>query len=415
MSKRYGGPLGWLRSWNSRRLEKRHWQRKVLEALAEDDAAIMESLSRMQDAARAAEAARAQQSVTLESQLADGLGRLGVSLTRIQSAPQTQQTRRLEQELTDQLTRLGASLVDAQAAAQAEQRLGLEAQMSDGIARLETMLNQRMAPPVAHAFPLIVTSREGLLDPELEVLTHIAPFLSSKVAIDVGAHHGKFSAVLLDLGFEVHALEPNPSVLAELQRNLEGRLGLTIHPVAAGSEEGEAELGLVSAPGLSLDPSTLGSVAGLPVPAGLVRADIIRVPLRRLDNLVRQCGLAQPSLIKVDTEGYDLEVLRGLGDLWPDVLQAEFWDDDFPWSAPGSKNRLPDLVAHARLRGAAFHLVLFRRWGEDRPAFFANYASSPERSWGNVIFFRDRALFETARQHLTTLLPEARFVAALEG
>jgi hypothetical protein len=122
-----------------------------------------------------------------------------------------------------------------------------------------------------------------------------------------------------------------------------------------------------------------------------------------------------PSIIKVDAEGYDLEVLRGLGCLWPELLIVEFWDDELPFSSQGAKNRLVDLVAYARAQGVCHHVVVFRRWGDDRPAFFANYATSPERSWGNALFFKDAVLFESARQHLTTLLPEARFVAKAQG
>lgn len=55
MSKQYGGPLGWLYEWNARRIRKRRWQRELLAALAEDDAAIMEALSRLLEQRRVEE------------------------------------------------------------------------------------------------------------------------------------------------------------------------------------------------------------------------------------------------------------------------------------------------------------------------------------------------------------------------
>ena len=155
--------------------------------------------------------------------------------------------------------------------------------------KLEAMMDSRLPPREGHPFPLIATAREGLLDPELEVLVHIAPHLSSRVAIDVGAHHGKFSAALLDLGFEVHALEPNPPALAELQHRLGGKPGMWIHPVAAGAEDGEATMGLVAdSSGVYSDATQFASLSGLPLPEGLVSAGSVRVPLRRLDSLLAE-------------------------------------------------------------------------------------------------------------------------------
>jgi FkbM family methyltransferase len=354
VTKLTGGPLAALRRWNRRRLERRRFRRELLEALAEDDAAIMSALAQLLEEVRAAGAVR---TAALEA-------------------------------LAEQ--------VEAISNRQAALAAGLEER-----------------GPGADPFPLIRTSREELLEPELSVLALVAPSLSPRLALDVGAHQGRYSRALLDLGFEVHALEPNPAARAELVRRLEGRTGLTVHACAAGAEAGEGSLGLVAgASGRYADPSLFGSLAGLPLPEGLVRAGSVTVPVCRLDALLRERGLPAPSLVKVDAEGTDLDVLRGLGDLWPPVLLAEFWDEALPFSAPGAKNRLQDLVAHARGRGARSHLVVFRRWGDDRPAFFAGWTSPPERSWGNVLFFTERALFEQARQHLATLIPEARFVPA---
>jgi FkbM family methyltransferase len=336
MSNKFGGPLGWVRRMNARRLDKRHAPRRLLEALVEDDAAVMEALG----------------------QLLDRVGSVHAALERRPN--------------------------------------GFEGGLGN-------------APD---PFPVIATARERLIEPELELLGWLAPELEPRLAVDVGAHHGRFAGALLDLGFEVHALEPNPAARVELERRLAGRPGLTVYPVAAGGEEGEADLRLVAdQSGRYTDPTQFASLAGLPLPEGLVAAGTVRVPVRRLDALVRERGLRAPSVVKVDAEGFDLDVLRGLGELRPALQIVEFWDDALPFSARGARNRLPDLVAHARAHGAPFHLVVFRRWGDDRPAFYAGWTASPERSWGNVLFFRDQALFERSRGYLADLLPEARFVA----
>jgi len=41
---------------------------------------------------------------------------------------------------------------------------------------------------------------------------------------------------------------------------------------------------------------------------------LVEVPLRRLDNFMTANGIGQVQLLKIDVEGYELEVLHGLGD-----------------------------------------------------------------------------------------------------
>lgn len=386
MSKEYRGLLAGLRRWNHRRLERRRWQRELMEALAEDDAAIMDALSRILEQLRGEAAARQAALEQLSRRVEAVAARQEVLIRQLEGG----RTCPVHPE-------------------------GCPANAHDNRLRL---LEQRVEGTAAgrpDTFPVVPTSRTRLLEPELSILALLAPALSPRVAFDVGAHYGEYSRALLDLGFEVHALEPNPAAREELNRRLGGRAGLTVHACAAGAEDGTASLSLVAdESGYYSDPTQFASLSGLPPPKGLVRTGNVTVPVRRLDGLARERGLS-PSVVKVDAEGYDLAVLRGMGELGPAILVAEFWDEDLPFSGPAAQNRLPDLVAHARAHGAPYHLVVFRRWGDERAAFFSGWTASPERSWGNVTFFADRELFERARQHLATLLPEARFVQAPKG
>jgi FkbM family methyltransferase len=334
--------------------------REALAALADDDAAVMEALTRV---------------LALHARLEERLAELEGSLVR---------------QVHERLAELEG---------------GLARQLDERVAALARALAQ----PAQAAWPVIATTRETLLEPELDLVAHLAPGLEPRVAIDVGANRGRYSRALLDLGFRVHALEPNPAAREALAAELGARPGLTVHAVAAGAEDGEASLRLVENPdGQYGDPSQYASLSGLALAPGLVVAGSVRVPVRRLDSLAREHAIA-PSLVKVDAEGFDLEVLRGMGELRPAVLLAEFWDDAVPMSSPGAKNRLPDLVAQARKLGLAWHLVVFRRWAEDRPAFYGGMSDSPERSWGNVVFFADRARYEDARAFLAGAIAEARF------
>jgi FkbM family methyltransferase len=319
----------------------------------------------------------------------------------------------VRQGIVDQkLEALGGKLstLEALAGQMSTLEVGLGQRM-DGVADLAA---ERMVALLGDGFPVLKTSRPELLrEVELDLVGGLAPWLTPRVAFDVGAHHGPFSEALLDAGFEVHALEPNPTTCDELERRLGGRTGFQAHQLAAGSEESEAQLALVSDPtGDYIDPSQFASLSGLAPPPGLVSAGTVRVKVRRLDSLVCELGIVAPSFIKVDAEGTDLEVMRGLGNLRPAVLQVEFWDESLPFSGPGATNRVSNLVAQAKQQGLPWHLVVFRRWGDDRAAFYSARTGSPERSWGNVIFFAEQAMYERARQVLAAALPEARFVPA---
>jgi len=89
---------------------------------------------------------------------------------------------------------------------------------------------------------------------------------------------------------------------------------------------------------------------------------------------------------------------------------AEYWDPEFPFARTGASNRLDDLVAEMRRRGYPWHIVLYRVWGRDGVAWYANRATSVERSWGNLLFFKDWRLFASASRWCAGSLPAARFV-----
>jgi FkbM family methyltransferase len=430
MIKEYRGPLAWYRRWNFKRVERRRWFRELFAAIPANDAVLLEGVTRLLE--RSAEEAdrRVAWQATVDQKLEALAGQM-------ESRHAT---------VNQRLDALGGQLVVEQAAvdlkldalaALAEARQATLDQKLDALVgltevlpatihqKLDTLGDQlteclrRLAPapdpgePTApDAFPVIPTARLRLLDPELDLLLGLAPWLTPKTAIDVGAHHGVFSEALLEAGFEVHALEPNPTTFEELVRRLGSRPGFKAHQLAAGASDGEADLGLVQDPtGNYIDPSQFASLSGLSPPPGLVSIGAVRVKVRRLDSLVRDQEVPLPSFVKVDAEGMDLEVMRGLGALRPSLLQLEFWDEDMPFSGPGATNRVPGLVELARQYGMPWHLVVFRRWGDDRAAFYSGRSGSPELSWGNVYFFSDHSLYERARKILEVTLPEARFVS----
>lgn len=132
------------------------------------------------------------------------------------------------------------------------------------------------------------------------------------LCFDLGAHVGNRSAALLALGARVVALEPQPLPAAVLRRLYSRRPAFTLLQLAAGGRAGAADM-LVSrrAPTVStLSAGWAAQVGSTPGFASVAWDARTAVKLTTLDALIAQYGL--PVLCKIDVEGYELEVLRGL-------------------------------------------------------------------------------------------------------
>lgn len=136
--------------------------------------------------------------------------------------------------------------------------------------------------------------------------------------LDVGANVGYTATVFagaVDAGRQVHAFEPerrNFEILSEVvaRRKLAGR----VVPVraAVGSAAGTVELWLNQAHHADHRVLTEALAAEL---GGALAADRETVPLMSLDGHVRTAGLDRIAFVKIDVQGYELEVCRGMVEL----------------------------------------------------------------------------------------------------
>ena len=135
---------------------------------------------------------------------------------------------------------------------------------------------------------------------------------SGDLVFDVGAHVGDRVAAFRRLGARVVAVEPQPALRTTLKL-LRGRdRAVIIEPVALGRADGSVELKL------NLDNPTVSTAsadfiraaAGAPGWEGQAWTQTITVPLTTLDALIARHGV--PAFIKIDVEGFEVEVLAGL-------------------------------------------------------------------------------------------------------
>jgi FkbM family methyltransferase len=141
--------------------------------------------------------------------------------------------------------------------------------------------------------------------------------LEVDLVLDVGANRGQFAGALRAMGYagRVVSFEPAAQPRAELERVAAQDEAWSVRPEALGSTSGEAPLHAVD------DESELGSLReasdfGRSWKEVLGHAHDEVVAVRRLDEVWDEVSHgASRVLLKLDTQGHDLEAFRGAGDL----------------------------------------------------------------------------------------------------
>ena len=136
------------------------------------------------------------------------------------------------------------------------------------------------------------------------VIELVAPYIApGTVALDVGASLGLWTLPLAGIarsvGARLSCFEPNPENLRWLQANIERNdlcSVIDVHAVALGAHATTARLGYRERGG--------GNAALVEIDA----ADAVDVPVVRMDDI---SFLRRVSFMKLDVEGFELEVLRG--------------------------------------------------------------------------------------------------------
>jgi FkbM family methyltransferase len=132
--------------------------------------------------------------------------------------------------------------------------------------------------------------------------------------LDVGAHDGEYAHSLREVGYKgrIVSFEPVKATFERLSAGFAGDPNWRGFNLALGAKDGELTMNLhpdsqfnsflpVSSYGAERFKQYLGTEKEV-------------VPIRRLDDLFEECvsGLPNPSVyLKIDTQGYDMEVIEG--------------------------------------------------------------------------------------------------------
>jgi FkbM family methyltransferase len=153
---------------------------------------------------------------------------------------------------------------------------------------------------------------------------HYGMFLGpGDLAFDIGAHVGSRSACFAGLGARVVAVEPQPDFAAWLRRHFRGDPRITVIEAALGAAPGRAQIHLSSATPTvaTLSPGWIEAVRQVSSFARVSWERSVEVPVTTLDALIARHGL--PRFCKIDVEGYEASILRGLSQPIP-LLTFEY-------------------------------------------------------------------------------------------
>jgi FkbM family methyltransferase len=255
----------------------------------------------------------------------------------------------------------------------------------------QTPRARRLAFPVSlrrQATPSFAADlRLGLEEAELVRRVLRSTGVRRGTLVDVGAHVGTVTALFAPRGWTVHAFEPDPVNRQRFRERLDLAGSVHLDDRAVGETDGQV---------LPFYTSAVSSgISGL-VPFHASHHETTEVRTVRLDTYLRQAGVESVDFLKVDTEGFDLFVLRSFP--WSDLprpaaVLCEFEDAKTTRVGYTTSDLARFLLHHGyKVLVSEWHPITrygavhsWRRmypWDEAPPR-------SLEQAWGNLVAFSD--------------------------
>jgi FkbM family methyltransferase len=201
------------------------------------------------------------------------------------------------------------------------------------------------------------------------------PRLRVQTIFDVGANLGQSAAEYLRAypHADIHCFEPVADTAAKLAARFGNRV--RVHRIALSSSDGEGKMSLEgSSDTFRLVGATSADDSG----------ETEAVPVQTLDSFCRAQAIDHISYLKIDTEGADLEVLRGASGMLKagriDLVQVEAGMN------PGHDWHVPFETLKAQLESFGYHLFSVfeqtRNW----------YPGAPYMQWANPVFVSNKVV-----------------------
>ncbi len=162
--------------------------------------------------------------------------------------------------------------------------------------------------------------------------------------IDIGANNGLFALYMKSLRSDctIHCFEPVPQTLTLLRKNTEDHTGIQIYPYALSNRCGTAQINLHPE---NTGENSLKSVQGN-------NGQTLAIQLIDAATAFRQMGLSYIDVLKIDTEGCEVEILESLQDYVPyiGIVMAEYHSES-------DRRKIDQLLSGHTLWGARIETV----------------------------------------------------------
>lgn len=204
------------------------------------------------------------------------------------------------------------------------------------------------------------------------------------VMLDVGAHHGGSAQYFNKLGWTIHCFEPDPANRVRLNERYANAANITIDSRAVSDK---------TANGVSFfsSPESTG-ISGLHA-FHTTHHESARVDVTTVTHIVEERRIARVDFLKIDVEGFDFAVLKGVpwDRLAPDVIECEFEDQ----KTRSLGHTWKDVATFLKQKGYAVYLSEWHpivRYGvrhDWRRVLPMGADDVPQNAWGNILAFRD--------------------------
>lgn len=221
---------------------------------------------------------------------------------------------------------------------------------------------------------------------ETEVVAHLLGNRTGpgRVMLDVGAHFGTSAAYFDNLGWTVHCFEPDPINRQKLVKRFGTHNNVLIDPRAVSDRPAQ---------GVSFFRSEESTgISGLHAFRDTHREDG-KVDVTTVGEIITQRRIHHVDFLKIDVEGFDFSVLKGVpwDQVRPDVIECEF--EDYKTVPLGHTYK--DVALYLREKGYAVYLSEWHpilRYGIQHD--WRRLVPFPGEellsdSWGNIVAFRE--------------------------
>ena len=204
------------------------------------------------------------------------------------------------------------------------------------------------------------------------------------LVFDVGANVGSRSKLFLNLGANVVAFEPQPELCEHLTQHLKNHRKFTLMPIGLGTKPTVVELKISDAHVLSsMSSRWIESTSKSGRFSSYNWNKTIDAKIDTLDSMINKFGI--PTFIKIDVEGYELEVLQGLTHAVK-CLSFEFTSEDIDASI-NCINRLDKLgqylFKYSKGESLSFEM---QEWEpiENFKSILLKLINNDNRAWGDI-------------------------------